>query len=179
MGGRIELTMAIELHRYSGAVLQRAQNRGGPHQYCTIILLRRHAYHQGIPAGSQGQLPSSVAHLLVYRVDMLTVMRQVLYNKDCISDQAIIYWHQKGSKPQGRQHFLQATQPLVKVRLPCHHFHRRSLLTRICSSCRSRRARTRTRSDGLHCRGSAIHDIYIPSQLPACVSKRSFVDWQK
>ena len=40
---------------------------------------------------------------------------QVLYNKDCISDQAIIYWHQKGSKPQGRQHFLQATQPLVKV----------------------------------------------------------------
>ncbi|KAI0743620.1 eukaryotic translation initiation factor 5C [Daedaleopsis nitida] len=40
---------------------------------------------------------------------------KVLYNKDCISDQAIIYWHQKGSKPQGRQHFLQATQPLVKV----------------------------------------------------------------
>ncbi|OBZ70960.1 Basic leucine zipper and W2 domain-containing protein 1-A [Grifola frondosa] len=30
---------------------------------------------------------------------------KVLYNKDCISDQAIIYWHQKGSKPQGRQHF--------------------------------------------------------------------------
>ncbi|KAH8083750.1 eukaryotic translation initiation factor 5C [Cristinia sonorae] len=39
---------------------------------------------------------------------------KVLYNKDCISDQAIIYWHQKGSKPQGRQHFLNATQPLVK-----------------------------------------------------------------
>ncbi|KAM5531277.1 hypothetical protein V8D89_015078 [Ganoderma adspersum] len=39
---------------------------------------------------------------------------KVLYNKDCISDQAIIYWHQKGSKPQGRQHFLQAAQPLVK-----------------------------------------------------------------
>ncbi|KAI0674850.1 eukaryotic translation initiation factor 5C [Trametes maxima] len=39
---------------------------------------------------------------------------KVLYNKDCISDQAIIYWHQKGSKPQGRQHFLQATAPLVK-----------------------------------------------------------------
>ena len=47
---------------------------------------------------------------------VLTVLHQVLYNKDCISDQAIIYWHQKGSKPQGRQHFLQATQPLVKVR---------------------------------------------------------------
>ncbi|KAF9461257.1 hypothetical protein BDZ94DRAFT_1221547 [Collybia nuda] len=39
---------------------------------------------------------------------------KVLYNKDCISDQAIIYWHQKGSKPQGRQHFLKNTEPLVK-----------------------------------------------------------------
>ncbi|KZT72207.1 eukaryotic translation initiation factor 5C [Daedalea quercina L-15889] len=39
---------------------------------------------------------------------------KVLYNKDCISDQAIIYWHQKGAKPQGKQHFLQATAPLVK-----------------------------------------------------------------
>ncbi|GBE81181.1 eukaryotic translation initiation factor 5C [Sparassis crispa] len=39
---------------------------------------------------------------------------KVLYNKDCISDQAIIYWHQKGAKAQGKQHFLQATQPLVK-----------------------------------------------------------------
>ncbi|PFH51471.1 hypothetical protein AMATHDRAFT_46998 [Amanita thiersii Skay4041] len=40
---------------------------------------------------------------------------QVLYNKDCISDQAIIYWYQKGSKPQGRQHFLKNTEALVKV----------------------------------------------------------------
>jgi hypothetical protein len=40
-----------------------------------------------------------------------------LYNKDCVSDQAIIYWHQKGSKPQGRQHFLKATEGLVKVHL--------------------------------------------------------------
>jgi len=39
---------------------------------------------------------------------------KVLYNTDCISDQAIIYWHQKGSKPQGRQHFLKGTEPLVK-----------------------------------------------------------------
>ncbi|KAI0341974.1 eukaryotic translation initiation factor 5C [Trametopsis cervina] len=39
---------------------------------------------------------------------------KVLYNKDCISDQAIIYWHQKGAKPQGKQHFLTATQALVK-----------------------------------------------------------------
>jgi len=39
---------------------------------------------------------------------------KVLYNKDCISDQAIIYWAQKGSKAQGRQHFLKATEPLVK-----------------------------------------------------------------
>ncbi|KAN0091256.1 hypothetical protein V8E55_004822 [Tylopilus felleus] len=39
---------------------------------------------------------------------------KVLYNQDCISDQAIIYWHQKGSKPQGRQHFLKSTEALVK-----------------------------------------------------------------
>ncbi|KDR75907.1 hypothetical protein GALMADRAFT_248685 [Galerina marginata CBS 339.88] len=39
---------------------------------------------------------------------------KVLYNKDCLSDQAIIYWHQKGSKPQGRQHFLKSTEALVK-----------------------------------------------------------------
>ncbi|KIO30712.1 hypothetical protein M407DRAFT_147612 [Tulasnella calospora MUT 4182] len=39
---------------------------------------------------------------------------KVLYNEDCVSDQAIIYWYQKGSKPQGRQHFLQASEPLVK-----------------------------------------------------------------
>jgi len=38
-----------------------------------------------------------------------------LYKTDCVSDQAIIYWHQKGSKPNGRQHFLKATEPLVKV----------------------------------------------------------------
>ncbi|KIK26938.1 hypothetical protein PISMIDRAFT_28196 [Pisolithus microcarpus 441] len=41
-------------------------------------------------------------------------MLKVLYNKDCVSDQAIIYWHQKGSKPQGRQYFLKATEALVK-----------------------------------------------------------------
>lgn len=48
--------------------------------------------------------------------NLMTLRIQVLYNKDCISDQAIIYWHQKGSKPQGRQHFLKGTEPLVKVR---------------------------------------------------------------
>jgi len=41
-------------------------------------------------------------------------MLKVLYNKDCVSDQAIVYWYQKGSKPQGRQHFLKATEALVK-----------------------------------------------------------------
>ncbi|KIM29837.1 hypothetical protein M408DRAFT_328637 [Serendipita vermifera MAFF 305830] len=40
-------------------------------------------------------------------------MLKVLYNKDCISDQAILYWHSKGSKAHGRQHFLTVTQPLV------------------------------------------------------------------
>lgn len=40
---------------------------------------------------------------------------KVLYNADVISDQAIIYWHSKGAKPQGKQHFLKVTEPLVKV----------------------------------------------------------------
>ncbi|KAH7099209.1 ARM repeat-containing protein [Auriculariales sp. MPI-PUGE-AT-0066] len=39
---------------------------------------------------------------------------KVLYNLDCVSDKAIIYWHQKGAKPQGKQHFLKATEALVK-----------------------------------------------------------------
>jgi len=39
---------------------------------------------------------------------------KVLYNKDVITDDAIIYWAQKGAKPQGKQHFLKATEPLVK-----------------------------------------------------------------
>ncbi|KAL4074069.1 hypothetical protein V8B97DRAFT_1937959 [Scleroderma yunnanense] len=43
-----------------------------------------------------------------------TPILKVLYNKDCVSDQAIIYWHQKGSKPQGKQHFLKASEALVK-----------------------------------------------------------------
>jgi len=39
---------------------------------------------------------------------------KTLYNEDCVSDTAIIYWHQKGAKPQGKQHFLTATASLVK-----------------------------------------------------------------
>lgn len=39
---------------------------------------------------------------------------KVLYNADCLSDQAIIYWAAKGAAPQGKQHFLKATEPLVK-----------------------------------------------------------------
>ena len=62
---------------------------------------------------------------------------QVLYNKDCISDQAIIYWHQKGSKPQGRQHFLNATAPLVKV-TNTHFIPGRQLIDIFLSSCKSK-----------------------------------------
>ncbi|KAK4684057.1 hypothetical protein P7C73_g6150, partial [Tremellales sp. Uapishka_1] len=39
---------------------------------------------------------------------------KVFYNTDCVSDQAIIYWAQKGAKPNGKQHFLKATEALVK-----------------------------------------------------------------
>ncbi|KAK6908091.1 hypothetical protein I203_102092 [Kwoniella mangroviensis CBS 8507] len=39
---------------------------------------------------------------------------KIFYNADVVSDQAIIYWHQKGAKPNGKQHFLKATEALVK-----------------------------------------------------------------
>lgn len=39
---------------------------------------------------------------------------KVLYNEDCISDQAIIYWAQKGASAQGKGHFVKAAEPLVK-----------------------------------------------------------------
>lgn len=42
---------------------------------------------------------------------------KVLYNEDVITDQAILYWAQKGAKAQGKAQFLKATEPLVKVRL--------------------------------------------------------------
>ncbi|KAK8858667.1 hypothetical protein IAR55_002896 [Kwoniella newhampshirensis] len=38
---------------------------------------------------------------------------KVFYNADVVSDQAIIYWHQKGAKPNGKQHFLKVTEALV------------------------------------------------------------------
>lgn len=41
---------------------------------------------------------------------------KVLYNEDVITDQAILYWAQKGAKAQGKAQFLKATEPLVKVR---------------------------------------------------------------
>lgn len=39
---------------------------------------------------------------------------KVLYSKDVLSDQAIMYWHSKGSKPQARALFLKAADPLVQ-----------------------------------------------------------------
>lgn len=38
---------------------------------------------------------------------------KILYNENVISDGAIIYWAQKGAKPQGKQHFLKLAEPLV------------------------------------------------------------------
>lgn len=38
---------------------------------------------------------------------------KVLYNADCVSDQAIIYWYNKGAKPQGKQHFLKVMEAMV------------------------------------------------------------------
>ncbi|KAI5453696.1 hypothetical protein NCC49_005515 [Naganishia albida] len=39
---------------------------------------------------------------------------KILYNTDCVSDQAILYWASKGAAPQGKQNFLKVTEPLVK-----------------------------------------------------------------
>ena len=94
------------------AVLYRAQDGGRPHQYGADVLLRGHADHEGIPADLEGPSQFIVAS---ETTPERRHSSQVLYNKDCVSDQAIIYWHQKGSKPQGRQHFLKATEGLVKV----------------------------------------------------------------
>lgn len=39
---------------------------------------------------------------------------QTLYNGDVISDQAILYWAQKGAKAQGKAHFLKMCEPLIQ-----------------------------------------------------------------
>ncbi|EPQ29365.1 uncharacterized protein PFL1_03120 [Pseudozyma flocculosa PF-1] len=39
---------------------------------------------------------------------------QTLYNGDVISDDAILYWAQKGAKAQGKAHFLKACEPLIR-----------------------------------------------------------------
>ncbi|KAK0535294.1 hypothetical protein OC834_000114 [Tilletia horrida] len=40
---------------------------------------------------------------------------KVLYNADALDSGAILYWATKGAKPQGKQHFLKAAEPLIKV----------------------------------------------------------------
>jgi len=98
------------------AVLYRTQDGGRPYQHGADVLLRGHADHEGVPADLEGPSQLIVASR---KTPERRHSLQVLYNKDCVSDQAIIYWHQKGSKPQGRQHFLKATEGLVKVTSYC------------------------------------------------------------
>ena len=38
---------------------------------------------------------------------------RTLYAEDVVSDEAIVYWYNKGSNAKGRAHFLAATKPLV------------------------------------------------------------------
>jgi len=38
---------------------------------------------------------------------------KTLYADDIVSDKAIIFWHAKGSKAQGRQHFLKVAECVV------------------------------------------------------------------
>lgn len=40
---------------------------------------------------------------------------QMLYNDDVLSSSGIFYWFEKGAKPNGKQTFLKATEPLVKA----------------------------------------------------------------
>lgn len=42
------------------------------------------------------------------------LLLKALYNENVISEGAIVYWAQKGAKPQGKQHFLKLAEPLVK-----------------------------------------------------------------
>ena len=65
-----------------------------------------------------------------------------------MSDQAIIYWHQKGSKPQGRQHFLKATEGLVKVTSSIVPLRQSSLFLTLCSTsfCKSKKKATKSKS---------------------------------
>lgn len=42
-------------------------------------------------------------------------MLQTLYNEDTLSSQAIFYWHEKGAKPQGKENYRKASEPLVKA----------------------------------------------------------------
>jgi hypothetical protein len=58
-----------------------------------------------------------------------------------VSDQAIIYWHQKGAKPNGKQHFLKMTEAMVKVSSRLH-----SNVGKEADWGSSSRSRTRTRS---------------------------------
>ncbi|KAL9940894.1 hypothetical protein V8E36_000382 [Tilletia maclaganii] len=40
---------------------------------------------------------------------------RVFYNADVLDSGAILYWATKGAKPQGKQHFLKAAEPLIKI----------------------------------------------------------------
>jgi hypothetical protein len=73
----------------------------------------------------------------------LSCISQVLYNGDCISDQAIIYWHQKGSKPQGRQHFVKATEALVKVCIQSFAYLAGLPICSSHSSCKSKKRKAK------------------------------------
>jgi hypothetical protein len=80
-----------DLRFVDGTLLYYRQGSSLAHQHRAGILLHRNEDHQGL--------------------------LKVLYNEDCISDQAIIYWAQKGASAQGKGHFVKAAEPLVKVSL--------------------------------------------------------------
>ncbi|KAL8292272.1 hypothetical protein RQP46_001738 [Phenoliferia psychrophenolica] len=44
---------------------------------------------------------------------LTSIYFQAYYSADVLSDQAIVYWHGKGAKPQGKATFLASSEPLV------------------------------------------------------------------
>lgn len=74
------------------------------------LLLRKHQAHARLPQDPQGR-PLLAPYPAPF-ADRCTVT-QALYSSDVLSDQAIIYWHGKGAKPQAKATFLASAEPLV------------------------------------------------------------------
>lgn len=90
---QIELILPKEIERLAGVLEPWASNARA--EITLINLIQVHCY-------TDTRVFKTFPHLL-----------KVLYNENVLSDGAIVYWAQKGAKPQGKQHFLKLAEPLV------------------------------------------------------------------